>query len=118
MSDYRAVQEALAKGTDPAMLCATCPWDRYCVTAPAMTARQVEQHIAEARAKDDADAAEKRARGEDAGLPVGSLLTVLAIGGRDLTAQVCPVLSVRLRSSDGRKIADAIKSQMQGWEES
>jgi hypothetical protein len=116
-TDYQAVQNALASGTDPVMLCATCPWDRNCFSPPTMTSADVERQIAEAAAKDEQNAKEARLSGQAPGMPVGSLITALVYGGKDTSAQVCPVFSLRLRSSGGRKIADAFKALMQDWDD-
>ena len=117
MTDFQAVSKALAGGADPAMLCATCPWDRNCVTPPTMTTADVEAQIAEAARKDDEHLAQARIAGVDPGLPTGSLLTALVVGGRDTSAQVCPVFALRLKSSGGREIADSIRSSMQAWDD-
>jgi hypothetical protein len=117
VNDYRAVDDALNSGADPAMLCATCPWDRYCVTPPTMTRAEVEKQIAEAKREDEEEAAASRAAGRDAGMPVGMLLSALALGGRDKTALICPVFALRLRSSGGRQIVDRLKERMQSWDD-
>ena len=115
-NDYRAVQESLQKGVDPALLCGTCPWDRYCVTPPTMTSGDVQKQLDEAKAKDEAERAEARSRGEtEPRMPASTLITLLAVAGRDTQASVCPVFALRLKSSDGRKIADSVKAQMTGW---
>jgi hypothetical protein len=113
MTDYKPVQDALASGAEPAMLCATCPWDRSCVTPPVMTRADIDSQIAEAAAAD------KRAMAEQGAgkMPVGSLLTALMFGGRDTAAQVCPVFALRLKSGAGRGIADSVRSLMQGWDD-
>jgi len=116
-SDYQAVQKALSGGADPAMLCATCPWDRNCITPPEMTAADIEARMKEGAAQDEKRAAEARAAGLDPGMPAGTLLTALMFAGRDISAYVCPVFSLRLRSSGGRRIADAFKGQMQEWDD-
>ena len=116
-SDYQNVQKALTGGADPAMLCTTCPWDRNCITPPEMTAADIEARMQEGAAKDRQLAAEARAAGRDPGVPTGTLLTALMFAGRDLSAYVCPVFSLRLRSSGGRKIADTFKAQMQEWDD-
>jgi hypothetical protein len=58
-----------------------------------------------------------RMTGGEARMPVGSLLTAMFVGGKDTSAQVCPVLALRLRSSGGRKIADTFKGLMQDWDD-
>jgi len=117
MNDYRKVQEQLSAGTDPALLCGTCPWDRYCISPPAMTTGEVEQHLSEAKVRDQKLMAEQEARGEKP-VPTSTLLGILSYAGRDIAGEMCPVLTLRLRSSDGRKIADGVKAQMQDWTES
>jgi hypothetical protein len=116
-ADYRAVDDALNSGADPAMLCATCPWDRYCISPPTMSRAEVEKQIAEAERKDKEEAAARRAAGREAQMPVGMLLSALTIGGRDKTAPICPVLALRLRSSGGRQIVDRLKAGMQSWDD-
>lgn len=116
-TDYKAVQKALSDGADPAMLCATCPWDRNCFSPPTMTAADVEQQIAEAGRKDEMEAAADRSEGRAPRLPAGTLLTALLFAGKDTSAQVCPVFGMRLRSSGGRKIADTFKALMQEWDD-
>jgi hypothetical protein len=116
-ADYQAVQKTLAGGGDPAMLCATCPWDRNCFTPPTMTSAEVEQQIAEAGRKDELKATAALAEGRAPSLPAGTLLTALIYAGKDTSAQVCPVFGLRLRSSGGRKIADTFKALMQEWDD-
>jgi hypothetical protein len=116
-ADYKAVDDALNSGADPAMLCATCPWDRYCVTPPTMTRAEVDQQIAEAQRKDEVEAAARQASGREAGMPVGMLLSALTLAGRDKTALICPVFALRLRSSGGRQIVDGLKERMQSWDD-
>lgn len=74
---------------------------------------EVEQQINEAVAKDEAVM-----RTDPSKAPLGALMTALVIGGRDTALQACPVLAVRLRSADGQKVAEGVRSMMQGWEES
>lgn len=117
MTDYHAVQKALSEGADPAMLCATCPWDRNCLTPPTMTRAEIDAQIAKATAEDEQRLTKARAEGKEAGMPVGSLMTALVVGGRDTSAQICPVFAVRLKSSGGRRVADTLKATMQGWDD-
>jgi hypothetical protein len=117
MTDYSAVQKALADGAEPAMLCATCPWDRNCFTPPAMTKAEVDAELAKAMAEDDRQRVAAQAAGRDPGMPERSLLTAIAIGGRDTMGQFCPVFALRLQSSGGRKLADMAKSVMQDWDD-
>lgn len=110
-TDYRKVAEALQSGVDPAMLCMTCPWDRFCITPPSMSTSDVEAAMKKAAAEDD----KRESRGESkSGLPVSMLLTALTTATKDLEALVCPVFAIRLRS-DGRDIVDELKNQMKGW---
>lgn len=117
MSDFESVSKALGGGADPAMLCATCPWDRNCVTPPSMTRADIDQRVQEASEKDQLNAERARAAGKDPGMPMGSLLTALMFAGRASSAEVCPVFALRLRSSGGRKIADGLKGLMQRWDD-
>jgi hypothetical protein len=110
MSDYQAVKDALAKGTDPAMLCQTCPWDRNCISPPMMTSGEIDARMAEAAAKDDAHMA-----ANPGAMPTTSLITAVTFAGRDTSGQLCPVFALRLRTGAGRIIADAVRSLMQGW---
>lgn len=117
MSDYKRVSEALEAGTDPRLICATCPWDRFCINPPTMSRADVEREMDEAKAK-DAEAAEKaRSEGRDVGMPMGLLVTAMTLGGRDTQASVCPVFVARLQSSDGRLIVDGIRTQMREWDD-
>lgn len=117
MSDYSRVADALDHGADPSMICQTCPWDRFCITPPDLTREEVKQQMADAVQKDKQDADAARAEGKETTLPVGVLLTALTVGGKDTSAQVCPVLVARLRSSDGRRVVDAVRCQMQAWDD-
>lgn len=117
MSDFDSVTKALAAGTDPAMLCTTCPWDRNCVTPPTMTKADINEQISQAAERDRVQAAQARAEGNPPGMPVGSLMTVLMFGGKDTSASVCPVFALRLKSSGGRRIADSLKDLMQRWDD-
>lgn len=117
MSDYQAVQKALASGAEPSMLCATCPWDRNCVTPPEMTSADVEARMADAKEKDKQAAEQARLSGKDPGMPFTSLMTVLTFAGKDTSAQVCPVFALRLKSSGGRRIADIVRGAMQSWDD-
>jgi hypothetical protein len=104
---YKTVADALTSGADPAMLCQTCPWDRYCITPPTMTSDDIKRMQAEAEAKE-------RAAGEKDKMPIGSLLTALVFGGRDTQAELCPVFAVRLKAASGKQISEMLKSFNQG----
>ena len=121
MSDYQAVQKSLADGSPPEMLCATCPWDRSCLSPPTMTKAEVDAVIEKAQADDVLRSANARLQGKPmTGLEASAavLVTAMAYGGKDLSAAICPVLALRLRSSGGREIADGLKVSMQGWDDS
>ena len=53
MSSYEQVTKELAKGTEPAVLCATCPWDRNCVNPPSVSTADVEKAVEGAAAQDE-----------------------------------------------------------------
>lgn len=99
------------------MLCATCPWDRNCITPPTMTSAEVETRIAEMAAKDEERFAAARVAGTDPGMPTATLVAAMVLGGKDTAAQVCPVFALRLKSSSGRKMADEFRNIMQGWDD-
>lgn len=114
MTDYTPVQDALAAGTPPAMMCMTCPWDRNCVTPPTMTTADIDAKMTEAAHLDEV----RRASAEGRLVPPTGILIAAAIfGGKDTSAQVCPVFALRLRSSGGRNIADGIRESMQAWDD-
>ena len=112
MSNYDSVQNELAKGTPAEALCATCPWDRNCLTPPTMTKGDIDRLTAESEERDKQRAAET---GEAPGLPMGTILTTLMFTGKDVQAEVCPVFVNRLRSPEGRGIADSLRKTMQEW---
>lgn len=110
MSNYDSVKAELDRGTPAELLCATCPWDRLCITPPQMTSDQVKKKIDEAapaaNMADPRKADEAFSRG---------LLSVMLYAGKDTQAQVCPVFAMRLSSLDGRSIADSVRAQMRDW---
>lgn len=112
MNDYRAVSDAMAAGASPSMLCATCPWDRYCITPPTMTKQDVDTRIEEAKAKDEA---KDKASPNLSGMPINMLMNLVAFASKDIEAMVCPVFAMRLRSSEGRDIVDGLKDTMKAW---
>lgn len=118
MSNYESVTKALAEGVEPAMLCATCPWDRNCVNPPAMSTADVRKAIDSAAEEDKAKAVAAQLAGQPAPMPAATLMMVAAYSGRDTALQACPVLAVRLRSAEGRKAAEGVRALMQNWEES
>jgi len=114
---YKAVQDALAEGADPAMLCTTCPWDRYCISPPSMTRAEVDKLIKQASEQDEQHSAQARREGKQAPMPVGSLLAAVTFAGRDTMGELCPVFALRLRSSKGRGLVDGLKETMKGWDD-
>lgn len=112
MTDFKQVSAALARGDEPEMLCMTCPWDRFCVTPPTMTAQDVEAERDKAKARDDETTAAALAAGKSAPVPMGQLLTLIMLDGKDTSAQVCPVFALRLRSEEGAALVQTIRSQM------
>ncbi len=106
---YAAIAESMKKGAPPDLICGTCRWDVTCVQAPEMTTEQVEAQV------------EKVAAGRPGGKPLDPpsalalrLTAVAMFGERDQLARMCPVLVARLRTDDGRTIADALKATMRG----
>jgi len=114
MTDYRQVSEALAAGTAPALICATCPWDRHCLNPPAMSRAQVQAEL-------DAAVAAGNGIQEDSRKAEGALATALVrtlfYAGKDTEVQACPVLCARLKSSQGRELADQVRAAMQAWDD-
>ena len=102
-NDYKAVQEALAAGADPRMMCETCPWTRSCVEPPVMSREEIDSKIKEAESKDSE-------KGKDGF--VGTLLTAVMLGGRDINGAQCPVFTLRLRDQTGRGLIDSMKTKM------
>lgn len=101
------IREALKTGADPHMICATCPWDRTCIKPPAMTTGDVEDAL-------DPDNIMSET-GDGEGFMFAAMVKVMTFVGRDTSAPVCPVLVDRLRSSDGKRIADALRELMTSW---
>jgi hypothetical protein len=114
MSDYEQVKKSMQAGTPPELICATCPWDRLCITPPTMTAAEVEQQLAQAK---NEDAARKDQAGGGKGFPVATLMMAMVVAGKDTAAQLCPVFALRLRGPEGRAIADSVRTQMQRFGE-
>jgi hypothetical protein len=101
------IREALKTGADPHMICATCPWDRTCIKPPAMTTGDVEEALDPDRIRSET--------GEGEGFLFAAMIKAMTFAGRDTAAPVCPVLVDRLRSSDGKRIADALRELMTSW---
>jgi hypothetical protein len=81
-----------------------------------MTKDQIEREQARQREQSEAQMREDPKGG--AGAIMGALLTSILYAGKDTSAQVCPVLVVRMRSSEGRAIADSVRAQMKAWDDS
>lgn len=101
------IREALKTGADPHMICATCPWDRTCIKPPAMTTGDVEEALNPDTIRGET--------GEGEGFLFAAMVKAMTFVGRDTAAPVCPVLVDRLRSSDGKRIADALRELMTSW---
>jgi hypothetical protein len=104
------VADALAAGADPKMLCQTCPWTRACVTLPEMTKADVDQHISEVT--------DHHVEKDPASALIRTIMGVAIFGGRQNDAKVCPVFALRLKSSEGRSIAESVRTQMRAWDDS
>lgn len=111
MSHDHAKKE-LEAGTPAELICATCPWDRLCVEPPAMSAQEIQAQIKVAEEKDNERDPLKTS------MPAQTLMTIMALGGRDTSGRLCPVFALRLRGPDGRQVADGIRQQMRTWGES
>lgn len=105
MSNYTQVSEALDRGVQPEMICSTCPWDRLCIEPPSMTRAEVAEKTAVPKVEDGQSMTDK--------VLTNSIINLLAFAGKDQSATVCPVLAVRLRTNDGKHVADTIRSIMQ-----
>ena len=101
MSNYRQVSEALDRGVEPEMICQTCPWDRLCINPPTMTRSEVRAKMP----PEDGPTLDNKAFTK-------TLIELMVFAGKDTQAEVCPVLAVRLRTSDGKGIADTIRTLM------
>lgn len=103
-----AVSDQLKRGIQPELLCATCPWDRLCVTPPRMSPEEVAAKMAEAANK-------AQAPGANGSQVLGEIMvTALAYGGRASTAELCPVLALRMRGAEGRAVNDLVRERMGG----
>ena len=70
---------------------------------------------------DEEQAAAAKARGEETNgmaMVMGTLMTSMLYSGKDLQATVCPVLSARMRSSEGRTVVDGVRAMMKSWDDS
>lgn len=111
MADYDKVSAALKSGADPQMLCATCPWDRFCINPPSMTEQEITDKIDEATKRDKQSAAE--APDGESKMPVNTLMTAMVYAGKASSATICPVLALQLRTPGGKHIVDVLKIAMQ-----
>jgi hypothetical protein len=103
---YDQVEAAMSAGTPHELICAACPWDRLCIQPPAMTSAEIDAKVKAAAAQDEAKGTH--------GTPATMLITAMVYAGRDTSAQVCPVFAVKLRSPEGRQIADGVRASMRG----
>jgi hypothetical protein len=105
---YEPVREAMAAGTPHELICTGCPWSRPCVNTPEMATVDVDRKIAEAKR-------EALAHGASARQALMVQITAVGMfGGRDQAGAMCPVFIARLRSPEGRQLADAIRTTMRG----
>lgn len=109
MSNYMQVSAALTRGVQPKDLCVSCPWDRFCIEPPAMTPQDVQAQIDQAAANTHLEKPESAL--------MGTILTSMIFAGRDSAGEMCPVLVVRLRGSEGRSLVDAVRKIMKGWDD-
>jgi hypothetical protein len=109
---HEQAKKSLAEGVPPELVCATCPWDRFCIEPPSLSSAEIDRRLEQSKAQDEASA-----KKNPNAMPTASLLTILAYSGRDTAGRLCPVFMLRLRGPDGRRVADAIRAQMQGWSE-
>lgn len=105
---YDQVKKAMAAGTPHDLICASCPWDRLCVTPPALTAADIEAAVADAATRD-----KSAARNGGEAMPAQTLMTAMIFAGRDTAGALCPVFATRLRGPEGRQVSDSIRSMMQ-----
>jgi len=112
MTNVEAIKDALKAGTEPRMICMTCPWDRFCLTPPSMTSFDIENQINKMKEEDE-KASEKDGTNHFMGAMMGTILFT----GKDTQATLCPIVVNRLQTSDGRKIVDSIRDMMQEWED-
>lgn len=113
---YVQVGEALASGADPALICATCPWDRNCLNPPAMSPGDVQKRMKET--EDKLSGPDMRDSHNANRALASALLSAVVFAGKDTALQACPVLCARLKSSGGRQLADMVRKAMQSWDDS
>jgi hypothetical protein len=51
------------------------------------------------------------------GMIMSTAMTSLLYANKDIQAFVCPVLAVRMQGSEGREIADTVRSLMRDWDD-
>lgn len=125
-NDYTKVDEAIETGADPVWLCGLCPWDRSCLDVPQIDDSDIVQTITRTvegfrRAHndinhphhDDAVGMAEAIGGLDNAIEQMTSMAKHALGGAKNETRICPVLSARLRTSEGRRVMDAFKDVMQ-----
>jgi hypothetical protein len=82
-----------------------------------MTAEDIKRKQEEYDRESEKSAEKMRAEGKEPGMGslLGGLMTTIVFGGKDTAADICPVLVVRMRSSEGRAIVDSVRGQMKDW---
>jgi hypothetical protein len=78
--------------------------------APELTTADIEREMDQSKAQ-----GQKEGDAKDLGL--GQLMTALLYSGRADKGTMCPVLINRLRSSDGKRVVDALRNLMVKWED-
>ena len=114
MADYSQVTKALEAGVSPSDICSTCPWDRFCIVPPEMTKDDIHQRI---NGPEDEIADGEADANKAVNQIMKTVFNTILFSGKDTQAQVCPVLVVRMKSSDGKRIADSMKDQMKSWDD-
>lgn len=125
-NDYSRVDDAIETGADPVWLCGLCPWDRSCLDVPQVDDADIIEAINRSvegfrRAyhdennphHDDAVGMAESIGGLDSAIEQMTSMAKGALGGAKNETRICPVLSARLRTSEGRRLMDAFKDVMQ-----
>ena len=86
--------------------CASCTWDKFCLSPPTMTSEEVESRT---KPKPPAERAVEGEEKKDSLL--GDMLNIMMFSGKDTECRACPQLISRLR--EGPELSNYIKSFMQ-----
>ena len=82
-----------------------------------MSSADIQRELDQAKIQDERYAEKAALEGKPAPLSMGSLLMTVMMGTKDLEALVCPVFTLRMRSSRGRVIADLVRETMLTWDD-